>query len=129
MKTLFVLAMVFFAFIAEVQSESAVLNVSPETLAHVVRPQSKAFCVDLTAINNAFPTLVRVSPRYWADCDLKLLSPHYLAGYPQSDDHGAFCHSLYLLKDRYPDRFAGLDLHQWPFTPCLDFSMKRPARR
>jgi hypothetical protein len=132
-KALLLLAMFFFGFIAEVQSESVPsaerpnLNVSPQTLAHVLWPQGKAFCIDLTAINNAFPTLVRESPRYWADCDLKLLSPHYRAGYPQSDDHAAFCQSLYLLRDGYPDRFEGLDMRQWPFTPCLDLLVKQPA--
>jgi hypothetical protein len=120
MKRFFCLMAIFFIFIAEVEA-CPELNVSPTTLAHVLQPKGVGFCVDLTAINHAFPTLVRESPRYWADCDLQRLSPHYRAGYPQSDDHAAFCQSLYLLRDRYPDRFEGLDLNQWPFSPCLGF--------
>lgn len=114
----FVLSASYFMKQAAAQTPHAELNVSPETAKNIVYP-SDTFCDSLSSINNAFPSLLRGSPNYWADCDIRRLPNKIRAGYPQSDDHAAFCQSLYLLKGKFKDRFDGLDLQQWPFTPCI----------
>jgi hypothetical protein len=95
-----------------------------ETVTAPPAAQSPAsdFCADMQTVANEFSQLWGHVPTYWAECEIRVPAAKgkISAGLPaSSDDHASFCQSLHRLAERHPDRFEGLDLAQWPFTPCL----------
>jgi hypothetical protein len=94
-----------------------------ETVTAPPAAQSPAsdFCTDMQTVANEFSQLWGHVPPYWAECAIRAPAAGQMSagGAVLPDDHAAFCRSIHRLSERYPDRFEGLDLVQWPFTPCL----------